>query len=82
MAISRKSKMASKNQDGYQNLKSFRCIIYLTLSRLKFKIWYQSDSKLLKYGKLKKIKDDFQNTRCPPKLIIFSCVTYLTPTGP
>ena len=56
MAISRKSKissttkMASKIQDGCQYLKFFRCVISLTPTRLKFKIWQQPDPNWLKYG--------------------------------
>ena len=53
MAISRKSKMASKIKDGRQNLK-FNVVTSMTPTRLKLKIWHQSYSKLLVYGHLKK----------------------------
>ena len=44
------TKMASKIQDGRQYLKFFRCVISLTPTRLKFKIWQQPDPNWLKYG--------------------------------
>ena len=63
MSNSRKSKIASKIQDGRQNMKIFSFVTSLTPTRLKLKIWYQSDLKWLKYGHLKKIQDGFQKPR-------------------
>ena len=69
-----KSKMASKIKDGRQGLKIFSCVKSFTPTRLKFKIWHQSDSKWLVYGHFKKIQDGFQS-----KIWKFSYMSHLWP---